>query len=286
MIVRDAEKTLEACLNSVMDIADEIIIVDTGSIDKTIAIAKRYTDKVYSAPWNNDFSEARNISLTYATGDLIFWMDDDDVLSECARQNLEAIARINDTEAAYYFTIHNVDCASYAAGYFNDYPHLRVFPNRKDIKFSGRVHESALESIEKLPIEIRRVDAVINHYGYSDLDNLNKSLLRALKITLLDNIEKTTGIKNCPVLFEFVENGLLCLYVPNRLLAYSPITIKDQQLIYEESMEQEFFNIPEAWKLEYLRNKVRENCGTMSGTIEETLKRLEFAMAQATINKG
>ena len=78
MIVKNEEKYLPQCLNSIKDIVDEIIIVDTGSIDKTVEIAESFGAKVYHYKWNNSFSEARNESLKYANNDWILIMDADD----------------------------------------------------------------------------------------------------------------------------------------------------------------------------------------------------------------
>src|SRR6478736_10083902 len=78
MIVRNEEQNLAACLGPVVDLFDEIIIVDTGSHDKTKEIAKRFTLHVFDFTWCDDFSAARNESLDHATGDWIFWLDADD----------------------------------------------------------------------------------------------------------------------------------------------------------------------------------------------------------------
>ena len=81
MIVKNEENYLPNCLNSIKDIVDEIIVVDTGSTDKTVDIAKSFGAKVYYFPWRNNFSEARNESLKYATKDWILILDADDELS-------------------------------------------------------------------------------------------------------------------------------------------------------------------------------------------------------------
>ncbi len=80
MIVKNEEKVLARCLDSVKEAMDEIIIVDTGSTDQTKAIARRYTDKVYDFEWINDFAAARNFSFSKATMDYQMWMDADDVM--------------------------------------------------------------------------------------------------------------------------------------------------------------------------------------------------------------
>ena len=80
MIVKNEELVLGRCLDSVKNLMDEIIIVDTGSTDKTKEIASLYTNKIYDFPWINDFAAARNFSFSKATKDYIMWLDADDVL--------------------------------------------------------------------------------------------------------------------------------------------------------------------------------------------------------------
>lgn len=88
MIVRDEEMVLARCLNSVKDVVDEIIIVDTGSADNTKAIAHKFTDLVYDFSWINDFSAARNVSFSKASMDYCMWMDADDLLPDAEREKL------------------------------------------------------------------------------------------------------------------------------------------------------------------------------------------------------
>lgn len=80
MIVKNEEKVLARCLDSVLAVVDEIIIVDTGSTDATKSIAAGYTDKIYDFEWVDDFAAARNFSFSMATGDYLLWLDADDVL--------------------------------------------------------------------------------------------------------------------------------------------------------------------------------------------------------------
>ncbi len=80
IIVKDVEKTLDRCLESFKPCVDEIILVDTGSSDNTIEIAKKYTDKIFHFDWIDDFSAARNYSFGQCTGDYILWVDGDDYI--------------------------------------------------------------------------------------------------------------------------------------------------------------------------------------------------------------
>ena len=96
MIVKNEEKVLKRCLDSVKDIVDEIIIVDTGSTDKTKEIAKKYATKILDFKWVDDFSKARNYSFSQATKDYILWLDADDIIT---KENKKKIMNLKNTIA-------------------------------------------------------------------------------------------------------------------------------------------------------------------------------------------
>jgi glycosyltransferase involved in cell wall biosynthesis len=88
LIVKNEEQTLEHCLSSVQDIPDEIIIVDTGSTDRTREISAKWTPHVVDFEWIDDFAAARNASFAYATQEYILWLDADDILAPEDRTKL------------------------------------------------------------------------------------------------------------------------------------------------------------------------------------------------------
>lgn len=94
MIVRDEEEILERCLNSLADLVEEIIIVDTGSTDSTRKIAERYTQHVYDYTWTGDFAEARNYSFSKATKEYIYCADADEMLDECNRERFRQLKQV------------------------------------------------------------------------------------------------------------------------------------------------------------------------------------------------
>lgn len=106
MIVKDEESFIANCLQSVQDIVDEIIIVDTGSTDKTIEIANTYGVKIYHLPWNNNFSAARNFSLDKATGEWIIILDADEELNSLDKSKLKQLTNNKDIDA-YYLKVYN-----------------------------------------------------------------------------------------------------------------------------------------------------------------------------------
>lgn len=130
MIVKDEEKALSACLRSVKAFADEIIIVDTGSIDRTVEIASRYTDQIFHFDWKDDFSAARNFSFSKASCDYIMWLDADDIVLETD------IMKIWDFKLSKPSNV-DVFLLKYVTTYDKDYRSLFCFYRERIVKRSG-----------------------------------------------------------------------------------------------------------------------------------------------------
>ncbi len=107
MIVKDEENVIGRCLESVRDIADEIIIVDTGSTDRTKEIVSQYTDKIFDFEWVDDFAKARNFSFSKATKDYLLWLDADDVILEKDYQKFIELKKNLDTSVDIYMMKYN-----------------------------------------------------------------------------------------------------------------------------------------------------------------------------------
>jgi glycosyltransferase involved in cell wall biosynthesis len=110
MIVRDEEEVLERCLRSVQEVVDEIIIVDTGSVDGTKKIAEKFTDNVLDFQWVDDFSAARNYGFSHASKDYIMWLDADDALLESDRKRFMKLkeqldGKINRVSMPYHLGV-------------------------------------------------------------------------------------------------------------------------------------------------------------------------------------
>lgn len=133
LIVRNEERWLGDCLESVRGIADEIVVADTGSTDRTREIASAAGARVYDIAWPGDFSQVRNQSLDLARGEWILYIDADERLRPCDRDALRAHLA-DPSYIAHYVTLH-------PRRGFSGHWVVRMFRNRPSIRFSGAVHE-------------------------------------------------------------------------------------------------------------------------------------------------
>lgn len=166
MIVKNEERNVSDCLESIKDVADEIIVVDTGSIDKTKEVISKYDAQIFDFKWIDDFSAARNFSLSKATGDFICWLDADDIVEN--PEDIKAILKDGD------FKIFN-----FSIKYGDDiFSQARLFRNYYNIKFSGRVHEYPV--IDNLRIKDTAINVIHKTVKHATEDRTDRNL-RILK---------------------------------------------------------------------------------------------------------
>jgi tetratricopeptide (TPR) repeat protein len=169
MIVRNEEANLAACLACVIDLVDEVILVDTGSTDRTKEIARQFGDKVkvFDFPWVDDFAAARNEALRHATGEFVLWLDADDRIDDLNRGKLrQLLAGLQDDNAAYVFKCVCPPDASSNQPTAVD--HVRLFRNRPDLRWRYPVHEQILGPARETGAEVRFTDVATLHVGYLD----------------------------------------------------------------------------------------------------------------------
>src|SRR5437763_14372147 len=146
MIVKNEEANLPACLESVRGLFDEIVIVDTGSTDRTKESAAAFGAKLFEFAWVDSFAAARNECLRHATGNWIFWMDADDRLDEANRQKLRALfASLKNENAAY--TLKCLCLPDPESGAATTVDHVRLFPTHPALRREDRVHEHTLPPV-------------------------------------------------------------------------------------------------------------------------------------------
>ena len=185
MIVRNEEEMLAQCLESVSGLVDEIIIVDTGSEDRTVEIAKRYGARVYHHPWEDNFSLARNQSLGYATCDWTFILDADETLAKEDFAKLRQATHIPDLNVVSV-SVHNKHLLT---GEFTSFlPSVRLWRRKLNLYYEGIVHNQlCLPPAET----VLRADVKLIHYGYGlDWEMMKKKLARS-KALLLKQLDKS-----------------------------------------------------------------------------------------------
>jgi len=191
MIVKDEKEYLPRCLGSIKTVVDEMIIVDTGSTDRTRDIAIIFGAMVFDFAWNGDFSEARNFSLSKAGGDWIFVLDADEVLSPIDYSELKNLTtRAERVPVAYSITtrnyVHPINVPGWVGndgkyreeeagnGWYPS-PKIRLFTNDPRMRFEGRVHELIEPSLKKIGISPTPCSVPIHHYGkLIDAKNISK----------------------------------------------------------------------------------------------------------------
>ncbi|MPQ44467.1 glycosyltransferase [Clostridium tarantellae] len=188
LIAKNEENNIGKCLKSVQGLADEIIVVDTGSEDSTVEIAKSLGAKIFYHKWNNSFADARNVSLDNATGDWILCLDADE---EIPKDDSEKLRKYFESEKFYQgFFFRSVNILNGAET--DSFIVLRAFRNRPEHRFVGRIHE-------QVPIvggfdNVRTTDVRIFHYGYDpNIVDENKKSQRNLDILLSLPEEEKTG---------------------------------------------------------------------------------------------
>lgn len=183
MIVKNEERVLARCLDSVADLVDEIVIVDTGSTDKTKEIAAKYTDKIYDFVWTHDFSAARNFAFSKANMEYIYSADADEVLDEPNRERFRILKdnllpEIELVQMKYgnqlqFGTVYN----------FDEEYRPKLFKRKRDFIWEEPIHETVRLS----PI-IYDSDVVITHmpeqnHAGRDLANFRKQTGQGVRLS-------------------------------------------------------------------------------------------------------
>lgn len=183
LIVRNEEDNLGHCLARVAGLCHEIVVLDTGSTDRTREVAATYGAKVHSFVWNDNFSAARNEAIRHATGDYIFWLDADDHVDEVNRRRLANLfSRLPHEPTAFMMSCV---CEGHVPGQnMLVMDHCRLFPRHPKVRWEYRIHEQIVPSIQLAGIPVHTAAIEITHVGYRDpaiarrKHNRNRRLLR------------------------------------------------------------------------------------------------------------
>src|SRR6266852_5628223 len=222
LIVKNEESSLPACLASVTGLADEILVVDTDSTDRTKEVAAGLGARVLDFPWIDDFAAARNEGLKHASGKWIVWLDADERLDDANREKLRAlIAGLTDENAAYVMKQRSGEGIQYepaaqardsaepllalrardsgepllalrarAPRSFTVVDQVRLFRNNPQVRWRYRVHEQILPALRQVGCDIRFTDIAIDHAGYVDPALRRRKTERNLRLLLLEDAER------------------------------------------------------------------------------------------------
>ncbi|NSW76819.1 MAG: tetratricopeptide repeat protein [Candidatus Atribacteria bacterium] len=174
MIVKNEEENLPRALSSVASLVDEIIVVDTGSTDRTREIARSFGARVYDFAWRDDFAAARNESLRHATGEWILVLDADDEVEKEGFQKLRLFLKYTDCWGLMLPIRSPLDELGHNV--MTNYL-TRIFRNHPEVRFRRRIHEEVETSLVLLGKKVGRFDEVsIRHHGYRKGTEVNKKV--------------------------------------------------------------------------------------------------------------
>jgi glycosyltransferase involved in cell wall biosynthesis len=163
IIAKNEAERLPTAVASVKRIADEVVVVDTGSGDDTVAVAQSLGARVISHPWRDDFSDARNASIDAAEGAWILYLDADEyVPPESEARILRAVEGKAD---AYFVRIESPVDSTAGRLFVHFFP--RLFKKLPGVRFEGRVHEQIFPALERAGARVESSDIVIKHTGYA-----------------------------------------------------------------------------------------------------------------------
>ncbi|MBD8499922.1 glycosyltransferase [Paenibacillus sp. CAU 1523] len=194
LIVRNEQHLLPDCLHSIRQVVDEIIVVDTGSTDETIAIAKQAGAIVLEIPWNDDFAAARNLSLAHATGKWVLILDADERLDAESIPLLRKLVEGNDPYEGYFLRVEHAIGDGFDPTPITVNPLLRLFRNREAYRFEGAIHEQIASVIirEKVDAVLAFTPIRVLHLGYQPHIVSGKDKI-ARNIHMLERIIENEG---------------------------------------------------------------------------------------------
>lgn len=191
IIARNEESNLPRVIKSARPVADEIIVADTGSTDRSVEVARDLGAVVCHFPWCDDFSAARNFAISQARGDWIFWLDaDEQLLPESADAVRASIAR--DDALGFLVRFQDLKHAD-RLDYYTVMWHLRLFRRRDDLRFRGRCHPqfhpSANEIEARTGLRVYPSAITVRHFGYVH-ELVPAKLQRAVRLLELELRER------------------------------------------------------------------------------------------------
>jgi len=193
MIVRDSAKTLPAALESIRPWVDEMVIVDTGSVDETPRIVESFGGRLFHFPWCDDFSAARNESVRHARGDWVFWMDADDTSPPDCGRGIRGLTNgeVDPSVLGFFMQVHCPIDGPDGEHDVEVVDQVKLFRNRPDLRFDGRIHEQVLGAISGAGGKVAWTNLHVVHSGSDQSpEGREKKRQRDLRILELELAER------------------------------------------------------------------------------------------------
>jgi len=239
LIAKNEAANIGRCLESVKSISDEIIVVDTGSTDNTVEIAKSFGAKVYFYEWDNNFSSAKNYALDKASGDWIIFLDADEYFDAKTRKILvDTLKKILDEQEYDALLCRMINTDGYNGKKLSENPTVRIFRGNRDIRYKGAVHEQLVKQDKNVKIiHMKDLPLIIYHTGYSSnlLPEKTKRNLKILEDEVKNNIITNQTYYHISAMHSNLNNydeairyAMMALEEPtfnDTIFAYKPYTI-------------------------------------------------------------
>ncbi|WP_248085540.1 tetratricopeptide repeat-containing glycosyltransferase family 2 protein [Paenibacillus silvae] len=242
MIVKNEAEGLNRCLESVVGLVDEIVIVDTGSTDNTLQIAREHNVKLYNYAWNNDFAAARNYALDQSTSDWNLVLDADEFISnECStviRDFIESGPAIGRIKVKNQF--ENQDGINIEISYIS-----RIFPNQ--CRYIGKIHEQVQSNLNRVIVDVE-----ITHDGY---------------------LNKAKSERNVPLLVECLKEHPQDAYYHYQIAKEYRGLQEYEQAVYHLRLAYQFIDRREAFASQIVINYLY--AAIAAGTLEEGISIIE-----------
>jgi tetratricopeptide (TPR) repeat protein len=237
LIAKNEERFLGQCLQSVRALADQVVLVDTGSTDRTVEIATEHGAEVHHFAWCDDFSAARNAALEHATGDWILMLDVDEELTPAKHESLRKLLQ-NPEVMAYRLPIIDVGRENEGCCYVP-----RLFRNAPALFYVGRVHEQVFTSIEvrrqEWGLDNRLGAATLRHHGYlpevvKDRNKIERNL-RLLEKAIVELPDEPSLLMNYGL--ELARSGQLETGIEHYRKAFDLMSAQAPSLVIPETRE-------------------------------------------------
>ncbi len=226
MIVKDEQEMLPGCLEAVKEAVDEMIVVDTGSSDRTVEIARSFGATVVDFPWNGSFADARNVSIENATCDWVMYLDADEHMIPEDAGTLRALLQKTWREA--FYLVETNYTGGDESGAAVTHHALRLWRRRPQYRFEGRIHEQKTHTMPTyLPERFETSTVRMRHYGYlrSRITAKDKSR-RNIELLEIESHENPSPFNqyNLEMSFDSASMRVCCAIIP-AAAEYRPFSI-------------------------------------------------------------